>query len=142
MSEPLAACYVGFSDDDKRRLRACRSSCNQCKSSVVASLSLMTILSPWSEASVVLHCSIILRCPPRPTRILINGSFAHIRSGWNSELTAMKFVSKIAKSLYRMMWNVFQYLEPSRHRRGSPVWQTDGRTDRQADRMAFRNNKV
>ena len=53
-------------------------------------------------------------------------------SGWTLKLQNMKVsLKKPEISLYHTMWNVdlYWYLQP--RRRGSRVWQTNGRTNRQ-----------
>ena len=50
---------------------------------------------------------------------------------WDDSLNSglQNLASKIRKPLYRVVYNIFWYIEPFRC--GSPVWQSDGRTDGQ-----------
>jgi len=51
----------------------------------------------------------------------------------NSEL--QNLASKTRTSLYRVVHSIFRYIEP--FRRGTPVWQTNGRINGRKDRQNY-----
>ena len=77
----------------------------------------------------------------QPCRLLVKFSFStewgtylwHTHSGWISKLRNTIFSNtKLEAQFYHAVWNIFRHLEP--FRRGSRVWQTDGRTDGYTER--------